>query len=50
MAKDFYHEQFKRALIKDGWLNIDDPYIIRGGRIGYEIDLGAEKLIAASKK
>jgi hypothetical protein len=42
MAKDFYHEAFKNALIKDGWGSINDPYILRRGRVGYEIDLGAE--------
>ena len=49
MAKDFYHEIVKRALIKAGWKITHDPYLLRSGRIGYEIDLGAEKLIGASK-
>jgi len=49
MAKDFYHENFKKALIKDGWLITHDPYDIRIGRISFEIDIGAEKLIAAEK-
>lgn len=38
-----------KALIKDGWEITHDPYVLRGGRIGYEIDLGAEKLIGAVK-
>ena len=49
MAKDFYHSQFKRALEKDGWLITHDPYPLRVGNIGYEIDYGAERLIAAEK-
>jgi XisH protein len=47
MAKDLYHEQFRSALTKDGWTITHDPYEIRSGRIGYEIDFGAEKLLAA---
>jgi hypothetical protein len=49
MAKDFYHYNFKNALLNDGWTITDDPFDVRIGRIGYEIDLGAEKLIAAHK-
>jgi len=49
MARDFYHEIFRKALEKDGWTITDDPYKVRVGRIGYEIDFGAEKLIAATK-
>ncbi len=49
MAKDFYHKIFRQALEKDGWTVTNDPYTVRVGRIGYEIDFGAEKLIAAFK-
>ncbi len=49
MAKDFYHNHFKRALLKDGWNITHDPYPLRVGNIGYEIDFGAEKLLAAEK-
>ena len=49
MAKDFYHYHFKTALEKEGWNVTDDPFELRIGRVGYEIDLGAEKLIAANK-
>ena len=50
MAKDFYHEAVKRALEKDGWRITHDPYKLRLGRIGYEVDLGAEKLLAAERE
>ncbi len=50
MAKDFYHEAVKRALEKDGWKITHDPYPLRIGRIGYEVDLGAEKLMAAERQ
>ena len=49
MARDFYHENFREALERDGWRVTHDPYPLRIGNIGYEIDYGAEKLIAAEK-
>ncbi|MCF8246513.1 MAG: XisH family protein [Saprospiraceae bacterium] len=49
MAKDLYHEKFRIALEKDGWTITHDPYPLRVGRIGYEVDFGAEKLLAAEK-
>jgi XisH protein len=49
MAKDFYHNIVKNALIKDGWRITHDPYRIKIEEIGYEIDLGAEPIIAAEK-
>jgi hypothetical protein len=53
MAKDIYHEEVKRALIKDGWTITHDPYILQNKSdeesIKYQIDLGAEKLITAEK-
>jgi XisH protein len=50
MAKDFYHNIVKEALIKDEWSITDDPYIIRlGGRDSVEADLGAEKMLQAER-
>ncbi|MFN4255784.1 MAG: element excision factor XisH family protein [Saprospiraceae bacterium] len=50
MAKDIYHQIVKQALIKDGWTITNDPYLIqRQNRKPYEVDLGAEKFIAAEK-
>ena len=50
MAKDIYHQIVKEALIKDGWTITNDPYLIpRTNRKPYEVDLGAEKFIAAEK-
>lgn len=49
MAKDFYHENFREALEGDGWHITHDPFPLRVGNIGYEIDYGAEKLLAAEK-
>jgi XisH protein len=49
MARDFYHNNVREALEKDGWRITNDPYSIKIDDIGYEIDFGAEPLIAAEK-
>jgi hypothetical protein len=49
LAKDLVHEAVKKALIKDNWLITDDPYRITFGGVNMAVDLGAEKLIAATK-
>lgn len=48
-AKDFYHHQVKRALVKDGWRITDDPFQISLEGIDFDIDLAAEPLLAADK-
>ena len=47
--KDKYHEQVKRALIKDGLTITHDPYKVKWGSPTFQVDLGAEKLLAAEK-
>ena len=50
MAKDVYHNIVKEALVNDGWTITSDPYKIKlEDNTKYEIDLGADKVIAASK-
>jgi hypothetical protein len=51
MAKDIYHQIVKEALTKDGWQITQDPFLLfnKSLKIDYEIDLGAEKLLAAEK-
>jgi XisH protein len=49
MAKDFYHDNVREALEKDGWVITHDPYRVKVDEIGYEIDFGAEPLIGAQK-
>lgn len=49
MARDLYHQNVRLALEKDGWTITHDPYSIRVEDVGYEIDLGAEMLLAAQK-
>lgn len=50
MAKDVFHEQVKKALIKDGWIITNDPLTIRiSEAVKVQIDLGAENAIAAER-
>lgn len=49
MARDLFHYIVRSALEKDGWNITDDPLIINSGGVGLEIDLAAERLIAAEK-
>jgi len=48
-AKDIYHDHVRKALENDGWTITDDPYGLKWGRATLQIDLGAERLIAAEK-
>lgn len=51
MAKDIFHDAVREALEKDGWTVTHDPYSVyhKEQQIDYDIDLGAEKLLAAEK-
>ncbi|MCU0347707.1 MAG: XisH family protein [Saprospiraceae bacterium] len=49
MAKDKYHYLVKQALIVEGWTITDDPLEINTLVADLEVDLGAEKIIAAEK-
>ena len=48
-ALDIYHNEAKHALLNDGWTITDDPFTIRYGDVDMYADLGAERLIAATK-
>lgn len=48
-AKDKVHQQVVNALRKDGWAITHDPFMVRWKRRKLQVDLGAEKLIAAQK-
>jgi XisH protein len=48
-AKDTFHEIVRTALEEEGWTITDDPYHIDLGFVDFYIDLGAERLIAATK-
>ena len=49
MARDLFHQDVKEALIKQGWTVTDDPLSFKIGKMQVQIDLGAERLIAAEK-
>ncbi|NMG09226.1 XisH family protein [Brasilonema sp. UFV-L1] len=48
-AKDLFHNAVKQALLKDRWIITADPLIIKIERVKFEIDLAAEKVLAAQK-
>ncbi len=49
MAKDKFHDIVKTALKKDGWTITHDPLHLESLGFSVLIDLGAERLISASK-
>lgn len=49
MALDKFHENVRQALINDGWIVTDDPISLSIKADTLKIDLGAEKIIAATK-
>ena len=49
-AKDLFHEAVKKALLKDNWIITADPLKIKIEGVKLEIDLAAEKVIAAQKE
>ena len=46
---DIIHYSVKNALIKDGWIITDDPYVIQYRRTTLYADLGAQQPIAAER-
>jgi XisH protein len=49
MAKDLFHNVVKEALIVEGWQITHDPFPVDYGDVQMQIDLGAERLIAAER-
>ncbi len=49
MARDQFHENVKKALREEGWKITDDPLTFKVGKVQVQIDLGAERLIAAER-
>jgi CRISPR/Cas system-associated exonuclease Cas4 (RecB family) len=50
MAKDRFHQVVRTALEKEGWQITADPYEINVDDVDFEIDLVAEKLLAATRE
>jgi hypothetical protein len=49
MARDLFHNVVKTALIAEGWQITHDPFPIDYGDVQMQIDLGAERLLAAQR-
>lgn len=49
MAKDLFHHIVKSALIAEGWEITHDPFPVDYGDVQMQIDLGAERLLAAQR-
>ncbi len=49
-AKDLFHTTVKIALQKENWVITDDPLRLEVGGTKFEIDLGAESLLAAERQ
>jgi hypothetical protein len=50
MARDFDHSIVRTLLTNEGWLITHDPYILENFNPDWEIDLGAERLLAAERE
>jgi len=48
-AKGVFHQHVRHALEKDGWTITDDPFSLRWLGRTLQIDIGAERLIAAER-
>ena len=48
-AKDLYHDHVRKALETDGWTIMHDPLSVKWLGRSLQIDLGAERIIAAEK-
>ncbi len=51
MAKDLYHDAVKTALMKEGWMIIDENYQLKPDpKLTFYVDVQAEKFVLAKKK
>jgi len=48
-AKDIFYDAVRKGLETESWVITNDPLRIRSGRVDMQIDLGAERIIAAEK-
>ncbi|MEQ8538559.1 MAG: XisH family protein [Coleofasciculus sp. D1-CHI-01] len=48
-AKDLFHNSVKQALLKEDWVITADPLKLKIEGVKLEVDLAAEKIIAAQK-
>ncbi len=50
MFKDIYHQAVRTALERTGWVITHDPYPIRVLGFDLDVDLGAERILAAERE
>lgn len=50
MAKDIFHDLVRTSLELEGWMITDDPYRLEFERVKFEVDLAAERVIAAERE
>ncbi len=50
MARDLFHNSVRNALLKESWTITADPLRIRIDGVKLEVDLAAEKVLAAERK
>ncbi|RUT02170.1 hypothetical protein DSM106972_062450 [Dulcicalothrix desertica PCC 7102] len=48
-AKDLFYDAVKQALLKEQWVITGDPLIIKIEKVRLEIDLAADKVVAAER-
>ena len=48
-AKDLFHDAVKQALLKEQWAITSDPLTLKIEGVKFEINLAAEKVLAAEK-
>lgn len=49
-AKDLFHDVVKRALEKEQWVITADPLRFSFGDVKFQVDLGAEQILAAERE
>ncbi|QDZ41642.1 fatty-acid oxidation protein subunit alpha (plasmid) [Euhalothece natronophila Z-M001] len=49
MARDIFHDLVRAGLENEGWTITDDPYFISLDSVNFQVDLAAERIIAAQK-
>jgi hypothetical protein len=49
MARDMFHDLVKTGLEAEGWTITADPLYLSFGRVNFEVDLAAERVIAAER-
>ena len=49
-ARDLFHESVKIGLQKQQWLITADPLSFRFGKVRFQVDLAADRLIAAQRE